>query len=103
MKKKSFDPFKNLKLDRYEQEIEDAISFGRVHKVVDIEKLRKKYAQYAKYTKELTKKDKRVNIRMNEIDLSVIQNKASENGLPYQTLINTILHQYAKGKIKVEL
>lgn len=101
MKKQKFDPYKNLKLDSYEQEIEDTIDPSTAHTLSSEEK--EKYARYAKYTKALTKKDARVSIRVNTRDLSSIRERASKNGLPYQTLITTILHQYAKGKIKVEL
>lgn len=101
MKKKRFDPFKNLKLDPYEQEIEDSLDLNNIHELDDAEK--EKYAGYARYTLALEKKEARVNIRLKRSDLDTIRQKANKNGLPYQTLINTILHQYAKGKIKVEL
>lgn len=101
MKKKRFDPFKNLKLDPYEQEIENSIDPDNIHELSNVEK--EKYASYARYTLTLEKKAARVNIRLKRSDLDTIRQKANKNGLPYQTLINAILHQYAKGKIKVEL
>ncbi len=49
------------------------------------------------------KKDRRVSIRLNSQDLKIIQTKALKNRLPYQTLISTVLHHFAKGNIKIEL
>ena len=48
-------------------------------------------------------KNERVNLRINEKDLLVIKRKATENGLPYQSLINVLIHQYAEGKITLSM
>ena len=44
-------------------------------------------------------KDRRVNIRLSSGDLSDIQVKALEEGLPYQTLIASVLHKYVTGRL----
>lgn len=44
-------------------------------------------------------KDKRVNIRLSSVDLLDIQAKALEEGMPYQTLIASVLHKYVTGKL----
>jgi predicted DNA binding CopG/RHH family protein len=44
-------------------------------------------------------KDRRVNIRLSSIDLSDIQAKALEEGVPYQTLIASVLHKYVTGRL----
>ena len=44
-------------------------------------------------------KDKRVNIRLSSGDLKDIQVKALEEGIPYQTLIASVLHKYVTGKL----
>lgn len=44
-------------------------------------------------------KDKRVNIRLSSGDLKDIQVKALEEGIPYQTLIASVLHRYVTGKL----
>lgn len=44
-------------------------------------------------------KDKRVNIRLSTSDFQDIQVKALEEGLPYQTLIASILHKYVTGRL----
>ena len=45
-------------------------------------------------------KDKRVNIRLSSGDLSGIQIKALEQGIPYQTLIASVLHKYVTGRLQ---
>ena len=47
--------------------------------------------------KNFSKKSQRINIRMNEFDLSHIKRRAAQEGIPYQTLISSILHKYAAG------
>lgn len=101
MSKKQLNPFKDLKLDPYEQEIEDSLDPDTIHKLSDEE--RKKYAGYAKHTLDLEKKDARLNIRVRQSDLNLIRGKAVENGLPYQTLISTLLHHFATGKVKLRM
>jgi predicted DNA binding CopG/RHH family protein len=44
-------------------------------------------------------KDKRVNIRLSAVDLLDIQAKALEQGMPYQTLIASVLHKYVTGML----
>ena len=44
-------------------------------------------------------KDRRVNIRLSSGDLSDIQVKALEEGVPYQTLIASVLHKYVTGRL----
>ena len=43
--------------------------------------------------------DRRVNIRLSSGDLSDIQVKALEEGVPYQTLIASVLHKYVTGRL----
>jgi predicted DNA binding CopG/RHH family protein len=44
-------------------------------------------------------KDRRVNIRLSSGDLRDIQAKALEEGIPYQTLIASVLHKYVSGRL----
>jgi len=44
--------------------------------------------------------DRRLNIRWSSKDLEAIQKRALEEGLPYQTLISSLLHKYAAGRLK---
>ena len=63
---------------------------------------KEKYAKLAKYTKSLHTK-KPVTIRFSVTDLAAIKAKAKELGIGYQNLIQALVHQFANGKIKLEL
>ena len=60
------------------------------------------YSQNAKYTKSLQEK-KQTTIRFSVQDLAIVKAKAKEMGIGYQSLIQTLVNNYAKGKIKLEL
>jgi len=45
------------------------------------------------------KKNKTMNIRVNEVDLNSLKARALEEGIPYQTLVTSILHKYVTGKL----
>ncbi|ACJ19319.1 hypothetical protein CbuK_2134 [Coxiella burnetii CbuK_Q154] len=45
-------------------------------------------------------KDARINIRISSTDLEQIKQKAAYEGIPYQTLIASILHKYAAGHLE---
>jgi predicted DNA binding CopG/RHH family protein len=47
--------------------------------------------------KNYLQKDTRINIRISSSDLQRIKQKAAYEGLPYQTLITSILHKYSVG------
>jgi len=57
-------------------------------------------AKYKAAAKSTFKKDKRVNIRISKMDLDLIQEKALIEGLPYQTLMSSVLHKYVTGRLK---
>jgi predicted DNA binding CopG/RHH family protein len=46
------------------------------------------------------RKDRRLNIRLSSKELEAIQKRALAEGLPYQTLISSLLHKYASGRPK---
>ncbi len=83
-------------LDKEEKDILDSYERGEWVTVDDMEKEKKRYAEYARST---LKKDKRINIRISQKDLESIQNIAIEEGIPYQTLISSLIHKYVTGKI----
>ena len=57
-------------------------------------------ARYSRYAKATFRKDRRLNIRLSSKDLEAIQKRALAEGLPYQTLIASLLHKYATGRLK---
>jgi predicted DNA binding CopG/RHH family protein len=60
--------------------------------------LKEEKEQYRAYARATLRKDKRVNIRISERDLLAIQKRAVRQGIPYQTLISSILHKYVNGE-----
>ncbi len=83
-------------LDQEEQELLDSFEkdewrsiSGRVPEI-------ERYREYARAT---FKKDMRVNIRMSKKDLEGLKKRALEEGIPYQTLMSSVLHKYANGRL----
>jgi predicted DNA binding CopG/RHH family protein len=85
-----------MKLSKEEKEILQSVEKGQWHSVRGVKKQMQRYRNYARAT---VRKDKRVNIRMSEKDLVSFQKKALEQGLPYQTLISSVLHKYVNGHL----
>jgi predicted DNA binding CopG/RHH family protein len=46
------------------------------------------------------RKDKRINIRISNRGLIAVQSRASEEGIPYQTLVSSIIHKYVSGSLQ---
>lgn len=83
-------------LDRYERRILSAYESGKLKPVVTSEAALRRYREYARAT--LTK-NRRVNIRVSTQDISDIQARAVEEGMPYQTLMASVLHKFATGRL----
>lgn len=84
------------KLDKYEKDILASYENDEWVPAKDSEDVKKRFAEYAKNT---FKKNKRINIRISEKDLADLKVKSLEEGMPYQTLISSILHKYLSGKL----
>jgi predicted DNA binding CopG/RHH family protein len=56
--------------------------------------------RYSRYAKATFRKDRRLNRRLSSKDLAAIQKRALAEGLPYQTLISSLLQKYASGRLK---
>jgi predicted DNA binding CopG/RHH family protein len=83
-------------LDSYEQDVLSAFDKGKLKSVASKPEL----ARLRAAARATAMKDKRVNIRLSSIDLQDIQAKALEEGLPYQTLIASVLHKYVTGRLQ---
>ncbi len=82
-------------VDAYEREVLTAFEKGKLKSVATKAEL-EKFRAAARATPV---KDRRVNIRLSSIDLNDIQVKALEEGMPYQTLIASVLHKYVTGRL----
>lgn len=85
-----------IKLDKEEKDILDSFERGEWQSTPTIKQESKKHRRYAADT---LKKDKRVNIRMSSKVLEELKAIAIENGIPYQTLMSSILHRYVSGRL----
>ena len=83
------------KIDDYELEVLSAYEKGKLKSVATKSEL----AKFKAAARATAIKDRRVNIRLSSGDLSDIQVKALEEGVPYQTLIASVLHKYVTGRL----
>ena len=102
MKIKKFDPFKNLVLDEYEQELEDALERGEFVSDPNFAENKKIFEEAAKNFTEL-EESKSITVRVKKKDLVKLKARASRNNIPYQTLINLLINSYTSGKTKLTL
>ena len=84
---------KKTNLDGYEQEILELYEDGRLKPAPG-------ETDYQAIARTTLKKNRKINIRLPENDLIAIKQRAAREGIPYQTLIGSILHKYASGFLK---
>jgi predicted DNA binding CopG/RHH family protein len=82
-------------LDLEEQEILATFEAGEWQAVNDPNRL----IEFQGYAKAAIAKDKRITLRLSSIDLESIQVRAIEEGIPYQTLISSVIHKYVTGRL----
>ncbi|MBN2804608.1 MAG: antitoxin [Deltaproteobacteria bacterium] len=85
MVRKKLDKDEKVILDSYENEEWESV------------KTKKNVTKYQAIAQTTLKKDKRVNIRISERDLELLQERAFREGIPYQTLMSSVLHKYVTG------
>jgi predicted DNA binding CopG/RHH family protein len=87
------------KLDEYEQDIENNLDVSKSllakEKAAEIAKLKTAAKEHIKKRK----KEKRISIRVFASDLERIKEIAEDEGLPYQTLVTSILHKFSTGRL----
>ena len=83
-------------LDEEEREILESFERDEWVPVADKEAVIARLQSAAQAT---LRKERRVNIRMTTADLVALQNIALEEGIPYQTLMSSILHKYVTGRL----
>ena len=86
----------NAKLSKEEKALLEAVEAGKFESVLT-EARKKELEAIAGNT---FKKDKRINIRISNRDLTAIQSRASEEGIPYQTFVSSIIHKYISGALQ---
>ena len=85
------------KLDQEEQEILKAFDAGDDKRSKSAAQTQKRHQEYAE---AMFKKDARINIRLPSKDLRSLQKRALAEGIPYQTLVASVLHKYVEGRLQ---
>lgn len=99
MKKKNISSVtKSTSMSQEEQDILNSFEAGEWVPISSSDK-KKKLDLFKKAASKTLSKNKRINIRLNQIDLDSIQRRAFEEGLPYQTLISSLIHKFVTGKL----
>jgi predicted DNA binding CopG/RHH family protein len=62
-------------------------------------KAKKKIAEHQAITEATFKKDARINIRLSSRDLRSLQARDLKEGIPYQTLVSSVLHKFVDGQL----
>ena len=89
--KKAFEP-----IDQEERDLMESIERDDWQPVKGLDQEREKAMAAARNT---LRKDKRINLRLSQKDYHQIQIKAIEEGIPYQTLISSLVHKYLNGSL----
>ncbi|MFT5657606.1 MAG: putative DNA binding CopG/RHH family protein [Gammaproteobacteria bacterium] len=85
------------KLDQEEKEILTAFESGKAIPSKNAAVTQQRLKEYAK---AMLQKDARINIRLPSKDLRGLQKRAIAEGIPYQTLIASVLHKYVEGRLR---
>lgn len=84
------------KLDSEEQEILKAFQEGKLKRSRTV---RQDLERHQKIAVATFKKDARINIRLSSRDLRALQVRALKEGIPYQTLVSSVLHKFVEGEL----
>ena len=84
------------KLDAEEREILEAFEADQLKPIANKKSELKKHREYAEAT---FKKDQRINIRISNRDLQALKKRALAEGIPYQTLVASVLHKYVDDRL----
>jgi predicted DNA binding CopG/RHH family protein len=88
---------KEIHLNKEELSQEKEIENGEWTPVPNVDDEIKRHQAEAR---NFATKNKKINIRLSEWDFNKIKIRAAEEGLPYQTLVSSLIHKYVTGKIK---
>jgi len=85
-----------MKLTKEEKELTKSLDKGEWRTIPNLKEEIKRSKAYAKAT---IIKDRRMNIRIAKKDLDSLKVKAIEEGIPYQTLVSSIIHKFLSGRL----
>ncbi len=85
-----------MKFDKEEKKILDSYEKGQIETRYPVKEELKEIKKVAEMT---LRKNRRITIRLYDHDYIGIQKKAIKKGIPYQTLISGVIHQYIEGDL----
>lgn len=83
--------------DEHEKALMASVEAGEWREVPEIDGLKSALMEAAR---QASQKDYRINIRISGRDVERLKAKAMEDGIPYQTLVSSILHKYVSGRLR---
>ena len=86
--------------DEEESEILDAFDKGELDISDNSEEIKEALFQASE---NIIKKKKKITIRVSEYDLTKLKLRSLETGVPYQTTLNALIHQYVRGDISLHI
>ncbi len=90
---------KDPKLTKYEEELLTSIENGEWK---SIKNEKKEVERYRKVFRE-NFKDQMISVRVNSTDLEKFKTKAADAGVPYQTLLTSLMKRYVEGKLRLDI
>lgn len=87
----------DFELDKEETQLLKDYEQGKFRPLPRVKSEQEKYRAYAK---AMLDKTRNINIRVSESDLLKIKSKAMQKGIPYQTFLTSLIHQYSTGQIE---
>lgn len=84
------------RLDPEEKALLESIENGEWETLPDVEQAR---LDYQKIAKETFNKKRKINLRLTERDAELAQIRALQEGIPYQTLLSSVIHKYLTGRL----
>ena len=87
-----------INLDEYEADILQSVENEEWQSRGDIDKRIKELQSYVK-----NQKKKAISIRVSENDIYELKKKALESGVPYQNIIQMLIHQFASNKVQMSI
>lgn len=93
---------KKIKLDNQEAKFEKALEKGEFVKANNLNLTKRLFKETVENYQEL-QKSKRITIRVNQEDLIKVKVRAKKSNIPYQTLLNSLIHQFAEGRTAVHI
>ncbi len=90
-------------MTKYSQEETATLNAIEAGEYTSVANLKEELAIAKLAAKNTTAKTKNINIRVTEADVSKLKARSIEAGIPYQTIVSALIHNYTTGKLKLSI